>query len=98
VRLTATAGGGVRVEVHVKPRATKSKVVGVHGEALSIAIAAPPVDGEANDEVVRFVAKLFGIPKQQVGLVRGAGSRQKLLELDGVSVEVARQVVAGALA
>ncbi len=74
VRLTATATG-VRLELHAKPRAKKSRVVGAHGEALSVAIAAPPVDGAANDEVVRFVAELCGVPKGKVTLVRAARGR-----------------------
>jgi uncharacterized protein (TIGR00251 family) len=85
VELTTT-GAGVRVLVHAKPRARVSKVVGVHAGALSIAIASPPVDGAANEELVRFLAGLFEAPRTRVSLVRGTSSRLKLVEIEGVVV------------
>jgi len=93
VKLTAAASG-VRIEIHAKPRARKTHVVGVHGEALSLAVAAPPVDGAANDEIVRFLAELCGIPKGRVTLVRGASARMKLFELEGVGVDTVRAALA----
>ncbi len=61
--------------------------MGLHGEPerLKIRIAAPPVDGEANDEVVRFLAKIIGVPRSAVVLVRGEGSRQKDLWIKGIA-------------
>jgi hypothetical protein len=87
--LTATTGG-VRFEVHAKPRAKASRVVGVHGDALDLAVAAPPVDGAANDAIVRFLAERFGVPRASVHIVRGASSRVKLVEIAGVSLDAAR--------
>ena len=58
----ALKDGAVRFEVHAKPRAKKSKVVGERGDAVEIALAAPPVDGAANEELVRFVAKVLRSP------------------------------------
>lgn len=78
--------GAVRFEVHAKPRARKSKVVGERGDAVEIALAAPPVEGAANEELVRFVGKVLGLPKRDVTLVRGDTSRQKLLAVVGLSV------------
>ena len=77
----------VRFEVHAKPRAKKSRIVGERGDAVEIALAAPPVDGAANEELVRFAAKVLGIPKRRVELVRGETSREKLLEVTGLSVQ-----------
>lgn len=91
--MTAAPGGSVTLEVHAKPRAKKSRVVGVYGEALSLAIAAPPVDGAANEEVVRFVAELFGVAKGRVSLVRGASSRLKLLAVAGTTPEAMHQAL-----
>lgn len=79
--------GAVRLEVHAKPRAKRSKVVGERGDAVEIAIAAPPVDGAANEELVRFVAKILGIRQRDIELVRGDSSREKLLAITGLAAE-----------
>ena len=79
--------GAVRFEVHAKPRAKKSKVIGERGEAVEIALAAPPVDGAANEELVRFVAKLLAVRQRDIVLVRGESSREKLLAVSGLSVQ-----------
>ena len=94
--LKLTVGEAVRFEVHAKPRAKKSAVVGVHGDALDVSIAAPPVDGAANDELVRFLAKAIGVPKSAVAVVRGESSRNKLVEVQGVAAEDVRARLAEA--
>jgi hypothetical protein len=87
--------GAVRFEVHAKPRAKKSRVVGIRGEALEVAIAAPPIDGAANEELIRFMGKLLGIPRRDIQLVRGDSSREKLLAISGLSiVEVEARLLA----
>lgn len=78
--------GAVRVEVHAKPRAKKSKVVGERGDAVEIALAAPPVDGAANEELLRFLARVLGVPKRDLELVRGNASREKLVAVTGLTV------------
>jgi uncharacterized protein (TIGR00251 family) len=78
--------GAVRFEVHAKPRAKKSRVVGMRGDALEVALAAPPVDGAANEELVRVLARALGVAKREVELVRGDSSRQKLVAISGLSV------------
>ena len=65
----------VRFEVHAKP---VSKVVGERGDALEVALAAPPVEGAANDELVHFLAR-GAVPRRDVERVRGQGSREKLV-------------------
>lgn len=82
--------GAVRFEVHAKPRARTSRVVGVHGEALAVALAAPPVDGAANDELVRMLAAALSVPRRAVSVVRGHASREKLVEVRGLSAEEIR--------
>ena len=71
--------GGVFVRVHVQPRASRSEVVGLHGDALKVRLRAPPVDGAANDELLRFMAESLGIRREKVTLVSGATSRAKRL-------------------
>lgn len=90
--------GGVRFEVRAKPRAKKSRVVGAHGDAVEIAIAAPPVDGAANEELVRLLAKALGVGKRSILIVRGETSPHKLVEVRTsvtVDVEAVRRVLSG---
>lgn len=63
--------------LHTQPGAKRTEVVGVHGHALKIRLAAPPVDGKADDELIAFLAQAFGVPKRQVELGSGAISRNK---------------------
>lgn len=97
VRLRPTADGGVRLEIHAKPRARTSRVVGSRGEALDVSLAAPPVEGAANAEAVRFLAELFGVPRARVTIVRGGSARVKLIEVAGLSVEAARAAIDAAV-
>jgi uncharacterized protein (TIGR00251 family) len=84
------ANGAVRVSIYVQPRASRTEVVGEHGDAIKLRVAAPPVEGEANREVARFLTKLLGIPAASVELVSGEGSRRKVVELRGVTVDFVR--------
>lgn len=77
--------GRVRFAVHVQPRASRTEVVGAHGSALKIRIAAPPVDGAANDELVRFLSTIFAVSRQDVRILAGESSRRKLVEVMGVA-------------
>jgi uncharacterized protein (TIGR00251 family) len=72
--------------VRVTPNARKSEILGWGADekgrpVLMIKLAAPPVDGKANDELLRFLAKTLGCPRSQIHLLRGEGSRQKTLEI-----------------
>ena len=73
----------VLLAVHVQPRAARTEVVGLHGNALKIRIKAPPVDGAANDELIRFVAERLGIARADVELVAGGTGRAKRLRITG---------------
>ena len=75
---------GTRLAVHVQPRASRSAIVGEHGGALKVRLAAPPVDNAANEALVAFIAGVLGLPRRHVRLVAGATSRRKLLEIDGM--------------
>jgi uncharacterized protein len=78
--------GGVLLDVRVKPRARKSAVLGVREGVLEVAVAAPPVDGAANEELIRTLAAHFDLGRRAVRLVSGASSRHKRLSLDGVGL------------
>lgn len=82
--------------VRVQARASKSGVVGELDGALKIRLAAPPVDGEANEELIRFLAKLFDVPRSQIALISGQRSKNKLVCVSGVSVEDGEKILAEA--
>jgi uncharacterized protein len=91
--------GTVRFEVHAKPRAKKSRVVGERGDAVEIALAAPPVDGAANDELVRFLSRALAVPRRDIELVRGESSREKLVAIRGLTpAEVEARLQAAVIA
>lgn len=71
--------------VHVVPRARRTEVAGRHGGIVKIRLAAPPVDGAANDELVRFVAACVGVPRSAVTIASGARSRRKTIAVAGVA-------------
>lgn len=77
---------GVTITVRAKPRASKSRVVGVRDGALEVAVAAPPVDGAANAELVRTLAAYFGLKVGQVSVVHGATGKNKTVCLAGTKL------------
>jgi uncharacterized protein len=91
VDVRARAGGGVRVSVHVQPRASRTEFAGVFGGALKVRLAAPPVDGAANDALTAFLAEQFGVTRRAVRIVAGHAGRSKVVELDGVSAGAVRR-------
>jgi hypothetical protein len=76
--------GAVRFFVRVVPRASQSSIEGIYGGALKVKIAAPPVDGAANEELVAVLAKAFDVARSRIRVVRGARSRTKSVEIEGV--------------
>ena len=70
--------------MHVVPRARATGVAGRHGDALKIRLAAPPVDGAANDELVRFLAERLAVPRSAVTIAAGHTGRRKTVRIAGV--------------
>jgi uncharacterized protein len=89
------AHGRITLTLHIQPGAKKTEFAGLHGDALKIRLAAPPVDGKANDALVKFVAETLGLPKSAVTLKSGQTSRRKVLELVGAAAS-AVEVLASA--
>lgn len=83
---------GVTLRLHIQPGAKKTEAVGLHGEALKIRLAAPPVDGKANACLIAFLADRLGVARAAVSLVSGESSRAKRVRISGVD----RTLVAGA--
>ena len=82
----------VLLQVSVVPNAKRTEVVGLHAGALRVRLAAPPVDGKANDCLTAWVADELGLPKRGVSLLRGASSRIKQLEVSVPLPQVERWV------
>lgn len=83
-----------RITVKVHPRARRTRLAGRLGEAWKLELAAPPVEGKANEACVRFFAELAGVPRARVRIVTGAASRTKVVELEGVSQESLESMLA----
>jgi uncharacterized protein len=73
-----------RLTVKVHPRARRSALTGRLGEAYKLDLAAPPVDGKANEECVRFFAELARVPRSRVRIVSGLTNRNKVMEVEGI--------------
>ena len=86
-----------RIQVKVHPRAKRSAVSGRLGEAWKLDLAAPPVEGKANDECIRFLAELAGIPRSRVRIISGAAARTKVIDIEGAGQETVDALLTHAL-
>jgi len=75
-----------RIPVKVHPRAKQTAITGRLGEAYKLDLKAPPVDGKANEECIRFFADLAGVPRSSVRIAQGAAARMKVVEIEGVEL------------
>ena len=93
--MTTGAAHGVVVDVRVIPRAARSQIAGMRDDALLVRLNAPPVDGAANEELIRVLAAVLGIPRRNVEIVSGHRSRTKRVRIAGVtSAEIAEKLCA----
>ncbi|HJU74627.1 MAG TPA: DUF167 domain-containing protein [Gemmatimonadaceae bacterium] len=76
---------GVRFSVHVQPRAASTEVRGIRNGALYVRLQAPPVDGAANDALVKLLASSLGVSRRAIRVVAGATARHKVVDVDGVT-------------
>ena len=88
-------GEAVLLSLHIQPGAKKTAVVGLHGEALKIRLAAPPVDGKANQALVEFLAASLMVTKSRIDLVSGVSSRTKRIRITGVTAAAVRHSLLG---
>ena len=87
-----------RFTLKVHPRARRSAFAGRLGDAWKLALAAPPVDGKANDECVRYLAEWAGVARSAVRIISGAASRMKVVEIAGMDqAELDRRLVSADL-
>ena len=89
--------GAITFDVRVAPRASKTEIAGTHDGALKIRVAAPPVEGAANDELVRFLARALGVPQRAVEIVVGHTSKSKRVRVAGARAETLLKLTKGNL-
>ena len=89
------APAAATVDIWVQPGASRERVVGLHGDAVKIAVAAPPEKGAANRALEKLLAEEFGLAAGAVAVISGGGSRRKRVSLQGVSPDRVRAWVAG---
>jgi uncharacterized protein (TIGR00251 family) len=87
--------GALIFAVRVVPRASKSEIVGEHDGALKVRLAAPPVDGEANEELIKLLAKEFGVAKSDVCIRGGQTSKTKQLSISNSNKEKLAAILQG---
>lgn len=80
--------------VHVQPRAHQDEIAGRQGDALKLRLMAPPVDGAANEACRRFLARLLGVRRDQVEILKGQTARRKLIRIRDTDPETLRQRLA----
>jgi len=76
---------GVLLPVRAVPRASKNEIQGIHGDALKIRLQAPPVDGKANEALIRFLGETLDIPRSQISVASGETGRNKAVLITGIS-------------
>jgi len=86
-------GDAISFRVHVVPRASLSEIIGEYNGALHVRLAAPPVDGAANDELVRTLARSLKLPQSSVEIITGRRSRIKQLRVTGARLDMLRKIL-----
>ena len=86
-------GRSLTINVLVVPRASRSEIVGEHDGALKVKIAAKPIEGAANRELQRLLAKSFKLPQNAVEIIAGANSKRKVVRIDGADTAALGQLI-----
>lgn len=87
--------GGVVLHIKAQPKAAKNQIVGLHGNPprLKVRIAAPPLDGRANTELLKFLAEVLKVPVSKLRFIRGETSKNKDILCEGISREIVKNIV-----
>lgn len=91
--LTTLGDGSLALRLHVQPRAARTRLVGIHGDALKLAVTAPPVGGKANGEVIAFLASFFKVAKKEITITGGLQSREKRCRIGSLSESDAKKLI-----
>ena len=84
-----------RITLKVHPRAKRTGITGRFGESFKLDLAAPPADGKANEECVRYLAEVAGVPRARVRIVSGQTARMKVIDVEGVTAEELSKLLTG---
>ncbi|RMG74584.1 MAG: YggU family protein [Nitrospirae bacterium] len=76
---------GIIIEVKVEPRSSRAQVAGLLGEKLKVKLTSPPVEGAANKQLIEVLSKFFGVKKSSISIIRGQSSKNKTIEIEGLS-------------
>ncbi len=87
--------GAVTVDIAVKPRSSRERVGPVQGDRLVVAVNAPPVEGQANQAVVRALAETFKVARSAVTIVRGESGRKKTVRIAGITAAILTRAIDG---
>ncbi len=79
--------------LRIQPRASRNEAVRMEGGGIKIRLNAPPVDGAANEALIKFLADLMNVPKSQVEIVSGHASKNKIIRIEGVSQDTAEELL-----
>ncbi|MFH1091466.1 MAG: DUF167 domain-containing protein [Pseudomonadota bacterium] len=80
-------GAGTRLKVHLTPRASQDRILGLHEDALKVKVKAPAVEGRANEALLKFLARVLGLSRSDLEIGSGRRSRIKTVRINGVSPE-----------
>ncbi len=95
--LSVAKNGSIEIHIYVQSKASKTRIIGLYDGLLKIGVTSPPVDGKANREVVKFLAKCLQIPKSDIYLRAGLHSRRKTFVIAGLKNEEVRRLFAAFL-
>ncbi len=87
------AAASATLSVRIQPRASRNEIVSMEGGGIKIRLSAPPVDGAANEALVKFLAGEFGVAKSQVEIVSGHTSKNKIVRIEGISQDAAEELL-----
>jgi uncharacterized protein (TIGR00251 family) len=92
--LTAKGDQQVILDLYVQPKASRTRITGLHDGSIKLTITAPPIEGKANSQVTTFMAKLFKIPKSSITLMSGHQGRHKRIAIAGITQDEIRRILA----
>jgi uncharacterized protein (TIGR00251 family) len=91
--LSCLQNNSLTLDVYVQPRASRTRVAGMHGSAIKICVTAPPVENKANQAVIDFIADLLGVSKSAVSIKSGSQGRSKKLLINNLALHEAQEIL-----
>jgi uncharacterized protein (TIGR00251 family) len=91
--IVGNASGGCQISCFATPRSSRNALVAWHDGRLKVALAAPPVDGEANKTLVKFMAETLNLPKSSVAIASGASGRRKSVAVKGITPDEVKNIL-----